>query len=51
MHYAESVGLARILETIREWQAREGERWQPAPLLEELVARQCRTFAEVEGGR
>ena len=51
MRYAESVGLANILETIREWHDREGERWRPAPLLEELVARQCRSFAEAEGGR
>ncbi len=51
MRYAESVGLAKILETIREWQAREGERWRPAPLLEALVARQRRGFAEAEGGR
>lgn len=51
MRYAESVGLANILETIREWHDREGERWRPAPLLEELVARQSRSFAEAEGGR
>lgn len=51
MRYAESVGLARILETIREWEAREGERWRPAPLLEELVARQSGNFAEGERGR
>lgn len=51
MRYAESVGLANILETIREWHDREGERWRPAPLLEKLVARQSRSFAEAEGGR
>ncbi len=51
MRYAESVGLANILETIREWHDREGERWRPAPLLEELVARQGRSFAEAEGSR
>jgi 3-hydroxyacyl-CoA dehydrogenase len=50
MHYAERTGLAKILETIREWQRQEGDRWRPAPLLEELVANQCQSFAEVGGG-
>ncbi len=38
MKYAELVGLERVLADIRTFQARYGERWAPAPLLERLVA-------------
>lgn len=39
LHYADSVGLDRVLERIHEFGERFGEElWTPAPLLEELVA-------------
>ncbi|MDR5861220.1 3-hydroxyacyl-CoA dehydrogenase [Halomonas eurihalina] len=37
MHYADSIGLASILDTIKQYQQRYGDIWQPAPLLERLV--------------
>ncbi|WP_312919550.1 3-hydroxyacyl-CoA dehydrogenase NAD-binding domain-containing protein [Stutzerimonas nitrititolerans] len=44
MFYADSVGLDRVLATIRELHARCGEWWKPAPLLEKLAA-EGRTFS------
>jgi 3-hydroxyacyl-CoA dehydrogenase len=39
MHYADSVGLANVLERVREFEQRFGsENWTPAPLLEKLVS-------------
>jgi 3-hydroxyacyl-CoA dehydrogenase len=39
MHYADSVGLAHVLERVREFEQRFGsENWTPAPLLEKLVS-------------
>jgi 3-hydroxyacyl-CoA dehydrogenase len=39
MHYADSVGLDKVLARAQEFRDRFGkENWQPAPLLEELVA-------------
>ena len=39
MHYADEIGLARVLERINEFAERFGaENWTPAPLLEKLVA-------------
>jgi 3-hydroxyacyl-CoA dehydrogenase len=39
MHYAESVGLDKVLARIEEFRERFGEdNWAPAPLLEKLVA-------------
>ncbi len=38
MHYADAVGLAHVLERVREFEQRFGpENWRPAPLLEKLV--------------
>lgn len=38
MHYADAVGLAHVLERVREFEHRFGpENWTPAPLLEKLV--------------
>ncbi len=38
MHYADAVGLAHVLERVREFERRFGsENWTPAPLLERLV--------------
>ncbi len=38
MHYADEVGLDNVLARIKEFQERFGDNWQPAPLLEKLVA-------------
>ncbi len=38
MFYAQSVGLAEILDRVKQYRARFGDYWQPAPLLEQLVA-------------
>ncbi len=39
MFYADSVGLAKVLETIRKYAGgRHGDAWKPAPLLERLAA-------------
>ncbi|QOY92453.1 enoyl-CoA hydratase/isomerase family protein [Massilia sp. UMI-21] len=39
MFYADSVGLPKVLETIRGYaRGRHGEAWTPAPLLERLAA-------------
>jgi 3-hydroxyacyl-CoA dehydrogenase len=38
MFYAETVGLPTILARVKEYRARFGDYWQPAPLLERLVA-------------
>ena len=38
MHYADSVGLDRVLARINEFRERLGpEHWTPAPLLEKLA--------------
>ena len=38
MFYADTVGLPVILARIREYRARFGDYWRPAPLIERLVA-------------
>jgi 3-hydroxyacyl-CoA dehydrogenase len=38
MFYAETVGLPTVLARVREYRARFGDYWEPAPLLERLVA-------------
>ncbi|WP_313090331.1 3-hydroxyacyl-CoA dehydrogenase NAD-binding domain-containing protein [Stutzerimonas nitrititolerans] len=50
MFYADSVGLDRVLATIRELHARCGEWWKPAPLLEKLAA-EGRTFSGWQPGQ
>ena len=45
MWYADTVGLKKVLERIREFQQRLGNWWEPAPLLRRL-ADQGKTFAE-----
>ena len=37
MFYADTVGLPTVLSRVREYRARFGDYWQPAPLLEQLV--------------
>ena len=38
MFYADTVGLAKVLARVHEYRARFGDYWEPAPLLERLVA-------------
>jgi 3-hydroxyacyl-CoA dehydrogenase len=38
MFYADTVGLPTILAQVKEYRARFGDYWEPAPLLERLVA-------------
>jgi 3-hydroxyacyl-CoA dehydrogenase len=45
MWYADTVGLKKVYERIREFQQRLGNWWEPAPLLQRLVE-QGKTFAE-----
>jgi 3-hydroxyacyl-CoA dehydrogenase len=37
MFYAETVGLAAVLSRVKEYGARFGDYWEPAPMLERLV--------------
>jgi 3-hydroxyacyl-CoA dehydrogenase len=45
MWYADTVGLKKVYERIRDFQERLGDSWEPAPLLQRL-AEQGKTFAE-----
>src|SRR5215472_13040460 len=47
MWYADTVGLPKVLERIREFQKHHGELWAPAPLLVQLVE-QGKTFADFD---
>jgi 3-hydroxyacyl-CoA dehydrogenase len=38
MFYADTVGLATVLARVRAYRQQFGDYWQPAPLLERLVA-------------
>jgi 3-hydroxyacyl-CoA dehydrogenase len=38
MFYADTIGLDTVLARIREYRARFGEYWKPAPLVEQLAA-------------
>lgn len=38
MHYADTVGLARVAAKVREFHERFGHHWKPAPLLERLAS-------------
>jgi 3-hydroxyacyl-CoA dehydrogenase len=38
MFYADTIGLPVVLARVKEYRARFGDYWQPAPLLERLVA-------------
>jgi 3-hydroxyacyl-CoA dehydrogenase len=38
MAYADSLGLGQVLDKVKEYRARLGDHWQPAPLLERLAA-------------
>jgi len=45
MWYADTVGLKKVYERIREFQQQHGSWWEPAPLLKRL-AEQGKTFAD-----
>ena len=47
MHYADRIGLPRVLSAIRRFHAAHGFWWQPAPLLERLVA-EGKTFGDLQ---
>ena len=38
MHWADYVGLEKILSTLKQFQEQYGDDWRPSPLLEKLVA-------------
>ncbi len=47
MWYADTVGLAKVLERIRQLEQRHGDLWFPAPLLTRL-AQAGKTFADLD---
>src|SRR5205807_9244022 len=46
MWYADTVGLSKVYERIRQFERQHGELWTPAPLLQRL-AESGETFADV----
>ena len=48
MFYADKAGLDNILNDIKAFQAEYGDEWEPAPLLEKLVA-EGKDFASLQG--
>jgi 3-hydroxyacyl-CoA dehydrogenase len=46
MFYADTIGLPTVLARVKEYRARFGNYWQPAPLLERLVAEGRGFYAE-----
>ena len=50
MFYADTVGLASVLDDIKRFHERDGFFWKPAPLLEQLV-REGKSFADYQAGR
>jgi 3-hydroxyacyl-CoA dehydrogenase len=50
MFYADTVGLPTVLARVREYRARFGDYWSPAPLLERLVAEGRRFYADQSQG-
>jgi 3-hydroxyacyl-CoA dehydrogenase len=47
MHYADQIGLKRILAGARRYEQRFGARWAPSPLLVRL-AEQGKGFASLQ---
>jgi 3-hydroxyacyl-CoA dehydrogenase len=39
MFYADTVGLATVLDRVKQYRSQFGDYWEPAPLLEQLVAK------------
>lgn len=50
MWYADTVGLKKVYERVREFRERHGELWEPAPLLKQL-AEQGKSFADFTKGQ
>jgi len=48
MFYADTVGLPTVLARVKEYRARFGDYWQPAPLLEKLVSEGRGLYEESE---
>jgi 3-hydroxyacyl-CoA dehydrogenase len=48
MFYADTIGLPIVLRQVHEYRARFGDYWEPAPLLERLVADGRRFYSEEE---
>ena len=48
MFYADTVGLPTVLSRVKEYRARFGDYWQPAPLLEKRVAEGRGLYEETE---
>jgi 3-hydroxyacyl-CoA dehydrogenase len=46
MFYADTVGLPTVLARVKEYRARFGDYWEPAPLLERLVSEGRGFYAE-----
>ncbi len=46
MHYADQVGLDKVLAKMKEFQATMGDVFKPAPLLEKLAA-EGKKFADL----
>ena len=44
MFFAETLGLGTVLARVEEYQARFGDHWEPAPLLQKYVAEGRRLF-------
>src|SRR5439155_1432528 len=51
MFYADTVGLPVVLSRVHEYRRRFGDYWEPAPLLEELVAEGRGFYTEAEPAR
>jgi 3-hydroxyacyl-CoA dehydrogenase len=47
MWYADSVGLKKVYERVREFEQAHGENWRPAPLLKQF-AEQGKSFADFQ---
>jgi 3-hydroxyacyl-CoA dehydrogenase len=47
MWYADTAGLPKVYDRVREFESAHGERWQPAPLLKQL-AEEGRSFADFD---
>jgi 3-hydroxyacyl-CoA dehydrogenase len=50
MFYADTIGLPKIYERVREFYQKHGERWRPAELLRSL-AETSKTFRDYDAGR
>jgi len=46
MFYADTIGLPEVLARVNDYRSRFGDYWQPAPLLERLVATGSSFYAE-----